>query len=67
MVAPAVETSSKQENVLLEWISPSRIFKPRSREFYRTVGSIIFLLAVILVFVREFLLIGVILALFFVF
>ena len=57
----------KEDNILLEWVSDSRPFKKRSQEFYRTVAAIVFLIALILVFVREFMLIGVILATLFVF
>lgn len=53
-------------DVLLEWTSPSRPYKKRSREFFRTAGALIFLLSVILIFAQEFLLIGAILATFFV-
>lgn len=55
-----------ENSVLLEWVAPSRPFIKRSKEFYRTVGSIAFLVIVILFFVREFLLIGVIVAVLFV-
>lgn len=55
-----------QEQTLLVWRSPSRPFKKREKEFFTTVGAIVFLLAVILVFIKEFLLIGAILALSFV-
>lgn len=60
-------TNTKQENVLLEWIAPSRPFKPRTREFYRTIGAIVLLIAVILLFIREILLIGVVVATLFMF
>lgn len=51
-----------KEEVLLEWTSPARPFKERTREFYTTVLSIAFLLGVILLLLKEFLLIGVIIA-----
>jgi len=50
------------EKILLEWTAPARPYKTRSREFYTTIASIAFLLAVILLLVKEFLLIGVIIA-----
>lgn len=50
------------EKILLEWESPARPYKTRSREFYTTILSIAFLLAIILILVKEFLLIGVIIA-----
>ncbi|MFH2085484.1 MAG: hypothetical protein ABII21_01705 [bacterium] len=52
----------KVEKVLLEWTAPSRPYKLRSREFYTTILSIAFLLGVILLLLKEFLLIGVIMA-----
>lgn len=55
-----------QEEVLLAWQSPSRPFKKRQKEFYTTIVAIVFLLAVILFFAKEFLLIAAILALAFV-
>lgn len=52
----------KVEKILLEWSAPSRPYKVRSREFYTTILSIAFLLGVILLLLKEFLLIGVIMA-----
>ncbi len=52
----------KVEKVLLEWSAPARPYKVRSREFYTTILSIAFLLGVILLLLKEFLLIGVIMA-----
>ena len=52
----------KVEKILLEWTSPARPYKVRSREFYTTILSIAFLLGVILLLLKEFLLIGVIMA-----
>lgn len=49
-------------NVLTEWTSPARPYKHRTREFYTTILSIAFLLGVILLLLKEFLLIGVIMA-----
>jgi len=54
--------SIKVEKILLEWTAPSRPYKVRSREFYTTILSIAFLLGVILLLLKEFLLIGVIMA-----
>lgn len=53
------------EKKLVSWRAPTRPFKKRSREFYSTVGVIVLLLAIILFFAREFLLIGVLLSLMF--
>lgn len=50
------------EKTLLEWTSPARPYKERTREFYTTISSIAFLLGVILLLMKEFLLIGVIIA-----
>lgn len=54
------------ERELYAWQAPARLFKKRNREFYSTVAAIIFLVSVILLFAKEFLLIAVILALGFV-
>ncbi len=47
----------KQE-VFLAWVSPSRLFKRRDKEYFTNIGAIVFLLIIILVFAREFLLIA---------
>lgn len=52
----------KAEKILLEWSSPARPYKVRTREFYTTILSLAFLLGVILLLLKEFLLIGVIMA-----
>jgi len=51
---------------LLTWTAPERPFKKRGREYFTTVGAIVFLLAVILLFLKEWLLIAVMIALMFV-
>lgn len=48
---------------LFVWSAPNRLFKKREREYFTTVGTIAFLLAVILIFFKEWLLIAVIIAL----
>lgn len=48
--------------LLVEWTAPARPYKERTREFYTTILSIAFLLGVILLLLKEFLLIGVIMA-----
>ncbi len=60
-------TSKKIESlkVLLEWESPSRIFKRLSREKFATIGAIVFLVGIILVFLQEWFLIAVVIALVF--
>lgn len=50
---------------LLEWEAPSRIFKPRSKEFFSTVLTIGALFVVILVFLKEWFLILTIISLIF--
>ena len=47
-----------QQEVLLAWSSPSRLFKKRDKEYFTNIGAIVFLLIIILVFAREFLLIA---------
>ena len=56
----------KEVKTLLEWESPSRPFKRRDTKYFLNLGLIILVLAAILLFVQEFLLIGVLLALLFV-
>ncbi len=53
----AQEKETRQE-VYLSWSSPSRLFKQRDKEYFTNVGAIVFLLVIILVFAREFLLIA---------
>jgi len=52
--------------VLLSWQAPERLFKKRSREYFSTIGAIVFLLVVILLLMKEWLLILVIISLTFV-
>jgi hypothetical protein len=47
----------KESEVYLSWNSPSRLFKRRDKEFYKTIGAIVFLLTIILVFASEFILV----------
>jgi len=47
-----------RQEVLLAWSSPSRLFKKRDREYFTNIGAIVFLLIIILVFAREYLLIA---------
>lgn len=58
----STESSLQTEKIIVEWSSPARPYKARTREFYTTVLSIAFLLGVILLLLKEFLLIGVIIA-----
>lgn len=59
------QRSNKEEEVYATWSSPSRLFKKRDREFFVNIGAIVFLLSVILVFVREFVLIATVLSIVF--
>ena len=52
--------------ILYSWKSPSHPYKKRSRMFYQTVAAFTLLLVVIVFFLHEFLLIGVILSVAFV-
>ena len=51
---------------LLAWESSARPFKKRGREYFTTIAAIVFLVSVILLFIKELLLIAVIIALMFV-
>jgi len=53
------------EEVFAQWQSPSRVFKKRDREYFVNIGAIVFLLSVILVFAREFVLIAAVLSIVF--
>src|SRR3990167_11091049 len=55
---PAEERKEVRQEVLLAWSSPSRLFKRRDKEYFTNIGAIVFLLIVILIFAREFLLIA---------
>lgn len=45
-----------EERPLLTWKSPERLHKPRGKEFYTTIAAFVFLLSIITVFFKEFLL-----------
>ncbi len=57
--------SSGNEEVYAEWSAPSRLFKKRDREYFVNIAAIVFLLCVILVFAREFVLIATVLSIVF--
>jgi hypothetical protein len=57
----------KELKVLYSWQAPIRPFKRKDRQFWTTVGSIVFLIGLILIFIQEFLLIAAIIALTFVY
>lgn len=50
-------TPNGRETIYISWKSPSRLFKKRDKEFFRNIAAIVFLLLVILLFAKEFLLI----------
>jgi len=55
----------KQEEILLRWSSPSRLFKKRDKDFYKNIGAIVFLLTIILLFAREYMLVVAVLSIVF--
>ena len=48
---------SKELKVLFSWKSPSRPFKKRNKEFWTTVLALIFLVSIILIFAKQWLLV----------
>lgn len=58
------DTASKEE-ISLTWTSASRVFKRRDKEYFTNIGAIVFLLTVILIFAREFVLVGAVLSIVF--
>src|SRR3972149_11781916 len=61
-----LEEKPDRNQILLEWKSPSHPYKKRSKLFYQTVAAFTFLFVVIVFFLHEFMLIGVILSIAFV-
>ncbi|MBP9700655.1 hypothetical protein KBD71_05240 [Candidatus Woesebacteria bacterium] len=60
---PPVDTLDQhQERILYEWVAASRPYKKRDREFYTTIGVIVFLLSLILFFAGQFLFIAVVIS-----
>jgi len=57
---PAKKSTLKKE--LLTWKSPTRPFKKRDKEYFSTIAAIVFLIIVILLLIKEWLLIGVTIA-----
>ncbi|NQU83513.1 MAG: hypothetical protein HQ536_02270, partial [Parcubacteria group bacterium] len=64
---PVEVLASKELKTLLTWKAPCRPFKKRDREFWTTVLTIIFLISLILLFVKEWFLIATIFSLTFVY
>lgn len=54
------EAFIEEEKTLFTWKAAQRVFKKRSREYFTTIGAIVVLVCLILLFVQEFLLIAVI-------
>lgn len=48
------QKKERGEEELLVWISPSRLFKKRDKEYFTNIIAIVFLFCVIFVFAREF-------------
>jgi len=51
-----------EEKILYRWKAPIRPYKKRDRDYYTTIAAIAFLIIIILGFLREFLLIAVVVA-----
>lgn len=58
-------SDTEEKEVYLRWSSPSRLFKRRNPEYFKTVGAIVFLLTIILVFASEFVLVAAVLSIVF--
>jgi hypothetical protein len=56
------ELRPPSEELVYEWTAPTRPFKRQDRQFYTTIGSIIFLISLILLFAGQFLTIAVVIA-----
>jgi len=54
-----------QEKIDISWNSPSRLFKRRDKEYFTNIAAIVFLLVVILIFAREFMLVAAVLSIVF--
>lgn len=64
---PVEVLAVKELKTLLSWKAPSRPFKKRDKEFWTTVLMIVFLVSVILLFLKEWFLIATIMAMIFVY
>ena len=62
--ASSVHKEEKEE-VYLTWTSPSRLFKKRNKEYFTNIAAIVFLLTVILIFAREYVLVAAVLSIVF--
>ena len=50
-----MEEEHLEEKVLLEWEAPDRIFVPRGKKYFQNLFAILFILAAVAIFFREFL------------
>jgi hypothetical protein len=50
----------EEEKTVIRWKSPGWAFKQRSREYFTTIGAMVILVTIILLFVREFLFVAVV-------
>jgi hypothetical protein len=55
-----------EQEIYMTWTSPSRLFKRRDKEYFTNIGAIVFLLTIILIFAKEFVLVAAVLAIVFV-
>lgn len=60
---PSTFKKEEELKTLLEWQAPSRPFKKRDRDYFTTIGAMVFLIVVILFFMKEWLFICAILSL----
>lgn len=56
---------TQKEETYLTWTSPSRLFKKRNKEYFTNIAAIVFLLTVILMFAREYVLVAAVLSIVF--
>lgn len=52
----------EEEKNLLSWKAPARTFVKRTNEYFSTIGAIVLLVCIILLFIREFILMAVVIA-----
>ena len=58
---------AKEAKDLLSWVSPGRVFRKRDKKWFTNIAILALCLIVILLFIKEFIVIGVVLALLFVY
>lgn len=57
METHSTEDTGVSQETLLAWTSPARLFKKRDADYFKTIGAIVFLLTIILVFASEYILV----------